>query len=82
MIESLVAIVAYVSIAIHFHTYVWIPVGACVAPFPLLRTDISTACGIAAFDAFLDWWYDKVLKGILRNKLPDVFEASVGSPTE
>ena len=50
IVETLVAITVSVWFAVHFDTYKFIAMSACIAPFLLLRTEESTEHGIMMFD--------------------------------
>ena len=53
--ETLIAMAASLYVVIAYNTLVYVAVGACLAPFLLLRTDESTQLAIRWFEGGLSW---------------------------
>ncbi|MBT3013547.1 MAG: hypothetical protein KUF77_18615 [Candidatus Thiodiazotropha sp. (ex Lucina aurantia)] len=70
IIETLLAVSVSLFVAVTYETLIHIAIGACIAPFLLLRTTKSTEQGLKLFEEFLQatWMPDKY--GILTVWIP------------
>jgi hypothetical protein len=57
IIETLLAMVASIAVAVYTKSLLHIAIGACVAPLLLLRTDKSIALGKRLFEKYKPDWY-------------------------